>query len=88
MKKITSISVLQDFLKTDLKLFNGVEVVLHGICCAAVKVSVESVVESLVSRYESHFNKNRSLDELNAMDEMLVTESGPSIFKAMCCLQL
>ena len=46
MKKIASMSVLQDFLKPDLKLFDGVEVVLHGICCAAVKVSVESVVES------------------------------------------
>ena len=77
MKKITSISVLQDFLKTDLKLFDGVEVVLHGICCAAVKVSVESVVESLVSRYES-----RSLDEHNAMDEMMIAENGPTIFKA------
>ena len=58
MKKITSMSILKDFLKTDSKLYEGVELVLHGIVCAAVKVSVESVVESLVSRYESHFNKN------------------------------
>ena len=65
-----------------MKLFDGVEVVLHGICCAAVKVLAESVVESLVSRYESHFNKNRSLDEINAMDEMLIAENGPTIFKA------
>ena len=46
MKKIASMSVLQDFLKPDLKLFDGVEAVLHGVCCAAVKVSVESVDES------------------------------------------
>ena len=82
MKKIASMSVLQDFLKPDLKLFDGVEAVLHGVCCAAVKVSVESVVESLVSRCESHFNKNRSLDEINAMDEMLIAENGATIFKA------
>ena len=42
--------------------------------CGAVKVSVESVVESLVSRYESHFDKNRTLDEKNAMDEMQRTD--------------
>ena len=82
IKKITSMSVLQDFLRTDLKLFDGIELVLHGILCAAVKVSVESVVESLVSRYESHFNKNRNLEERNAMDEMLIAENGPTIFKA------
>ena len=29
MKKITSMSILQDF-KTKLKLFEGVELVLHG----------------------------------------------------------
>ena len=73
-------SVLQDFLKPDLKLFDGVEAVLYGVCCAAVKVSVESFVESLVSRYES-----RSLDEHNAMDEMMIAENGPAIFQANSC---
>lgn len=87
MKKITSMSILQDFLKTKLKLFEGVELVLHGIVCGAVKVSVESVVETLVSRYESHFNKNRNLDETNAMDEMLIVENGPTIFQANSVLK-
>ena len=31
--------------KTELKLFEGVELVLHAMSCAAVKVSVESVVD-------------------------------------------
>ena len=87
IKKITSMSILQDFLKTKLNLFEGVELILHGIVCGAVKVSVESVVESLVSRYESHFNKNRTLDEKNAMDEMLIAENGPTIFQANSVLK-
>lgn len=75
-------SILQDFYKTDSNLFDGIELVLHGMACAAVKVSVESVVETLVSRYESHFNKTRSLKEENAIDEMMIAENGPTIFKA------
>ena len=68
--------------KTELKLFEGVELVLHAMSCAAVKVSVESVVETIVSQYETHFNKNRNLNEENAMHEMTIAENGPSIFKA------
>jgi hypothetical protein len=82
LKNITSMSILRDFFKTELKLFEGIELVMHAMACASVKISVESVVESLVSRYETHFNKNRSLDEDNAMDEMMVAENGPTIFKA------
>ena len=43
---------------------------------AAIKVSVESVVESLVSRYESHFTKNRNLLEKNDLDDMNIAETG------------
>mgnify|MGYP001264613120 CR=1 FL=1 len=39
-------------------------------------------VESVVSRYEIHFNKSRQLSEPNAIQEMLVAENGPELFKA------
>ena len=55
---------------------------LHSLACASVKISVESVVESLVSRYETHFHKKRGLDEKNAIDEMEIAENGPSEFRA------
>ena len=41
-------SILQDFFKTELKLFEGIEL---AMACASMKISVECVVESLVSRY-------------------------------------
>ena len=41
-------SILQDFFKTELKLCNGIELLMNAIACAAVKESVESVVKSLV----------------------------------------
>ena len=50
--------------------------------CACVKISVESVVESLVSRNEKHFNKKRNLIESSALNELEISENGPMIFKA------
>ena len=82
MQSISSMSILKDFFKTEFKLFEGVELVLHAMSCAAVKVSVESVVETIVSQYEIHFYKNRGLNEENAMQEMTIAENGPLIFKA------
>ena len=45
-------------------------------------MSVESVVETVVSRYEKHFDKSRKLDEEQALDEMEISENGPNLFKA------
>ena len=82
IQKITSISILKDFISSKLRLFEGIELTIQALMCASVKVSVESVVESLVSRYETHFHKNRGLNEKNAMDEMEISENGPSEFRA------
>ena len=82
VKKLTSMSILRDFLGSKEKLFNGAEIAMQAVICASVKISVESVVESLVSRYESHFTKSRHLEEKNALDEMMIAENGPSLFKA------
>ena len=75
-------NILQDFIRSDLKLFEGIELTIQALLCASVKISVESVVETLVSRYEQHFDKKRSLKEEQAMHEMEIAENGPSIFRA------
>ena len=80
-KDIDSKSVLKTILK-DSKLFDGIELTLHIICTAAVKVSVESVVESLVSRYEVHFDSKRQLSEEHALEEMEISENGPDMANA------
>ena len=81
MGSLRSMKILEDFLNTDMKLFEGLEITMQGILCAAVKISVESVVESLVSRYEKHFDKSRKLTEENALDEMEISANGPQRFK-------
>ena len=51
---------------------------MHCISVAAVKISVESVVESLVSRYENHFPKERcGTEESHALEKMVIAENGP-----------
>ena len=42
-----------------MALFRNGKVIIHLICVACVKVSVESVVEILVSRYEKLFDSSR-----------------------------
>ena len=54
----------------------------------AVKVSVESVVESLVSRYEVHFDAKRQLKEEHALEEMEIAENGPELVHADRLLSL
>ena len=74
--------LIKDLINSDLKVFKGVELTMHIICASAVKVSVESDVESLVSRYEKHFKIDRQLDEHRAEDEMEIAENGPLLVHA------
>ena len=55
---------------------------MHCFSVAAVKLSVESSVESLVSRYEKHFDKTRQLTEEHAKEEMIIAENGPILVRA------
>ena len=48
---------------------------IHIIASAAVKVSVESVVKSIVSRYEDHFKPSRQPTEEHSLDEMVIAEN-------------
>ena len=63
----------------DENIYSGIELTLQCIATSAVKISVESVVESLVSRYESQFDAKRQLKETNALDEMEISENGPDV---------
>ena len=81
IKLLDSVKIIQLILQTD-HLFCDVEIIVHCICTAAIKISVESVVESLVSRYEKHFDSSRQMKEENALEEMLIAENGPLLHHA------
>ena len=53
LNEIKSIDVIKRFLGTNEKLYEGIEFIMHSISAACVAISVESIVESLVSIYET-----------------------------------
>ena len=62
--------------------FKGVRIVVHFILFACLRKFIESIVESLVSRYVNHFSSFRQPNEGNALDEIIISENGPNLHKA------
>ena len=52
VKDIDNKEVYKDFLSSLKELYKGNELMMHCLSTVAVKYSVESSVESLISRYE------------------------------------
>ena len=87
LKRVTSLGLLKEILSSNNNLSEGIELSLHCICCAAVKVSVESIVESMISVYENHFDSKRQLTEEHALEEMQIAQNGPQLAKADALLK-
>ena len=47
-----------------------------------VKVSVDSIVESLISRYEKNFDYSRQPTKQHSLDKMIIAENGPLLHHA------
>ena len=60
---------------------------MHLTCVGCVKISVESVVESLLSRYEKHFDSSRQPIEQQFFDEMIIADNGPLLHHADAILE-
>ena len=74
---LDSKEIIESILKKEnIGLFRNVKVIIHLI-------SVESVVESLVSRYEKHFDSSRQPAEQHSLNEMIIAaESRPLLHHA------
>ena len=78
-KATVSNKLAQLLIKTDLQLYQNCELLVHSLSVAALKFSVESVIESLVSQYEHRFGPKRSVCEETADQEMEVYINGPNL---------
>ena len=78
---LSSIELIKVFLETERKLYVNIEMVMHVICVAAASMSVESVIESMVSIYENRNNKFRPISEERAVLEMNAI-NGPELTHA------
>ena len=72
LKKKDPKEIIKKFFDTSNNLF-------QDMATAAVKQSCESILESMVSRYENHFSSDRNTTEDNINDDFFVTMNGPSL---------
>ena len=73
---LDSKEIIESILKKEnIGLFRNVKVIIHLI-------SVESVVESLVSRYEKHFDSSRQPTKQDSLDEIIIAENEPLLHHA------
>ena len=80
---MTRLTANRFYLNTESKLYVGNEIIIHCLLSVAVKYSVESSVESLISRYEVHFGPERQLEQENAHMEMYTAENGPILVQVL-----
>ena len=52
---------------------------MQAICVGCIKLSVESVAESMISKYNIHNNELRCISEETAQLEMFVACNGPEM---------
>ena len=81
--KISSRMLIQQLIgRENAQKFKSVTAIIHIILTLCVKISVESKVESLMSKYEQHFYSKRQLREDQTFDEMEIAENGPEFVHA------
>ena len=74
--------ILKQFFDPNLALFTEIEMVMQAISACCVKVSCESVLESLVSIFENHFDARRNMNEGSTTQEFMIAINGPNLAHA------
>ena len=82
LKQLDSKILIKQFFDPNKDLFVDIEMVLHAISVASVKLSCESILESFVSQYENHFDEHRNVSEETANEEFLIARNGPNLAHA------
>ena len=80
-EKLISMSqlIISKLLSSENDLYKNCEFIMHGLVVASLMYSVESVVESIVSGFESHFGPKRTMTDEHTMDEMTIYINGPDL---------
>ena len=78
LKKLDSKQLIKMFVD-DKELVIGVEFIIHSVFVSAIKVSVESIAESVISKFALHSSKIRNLEEEKVDYEMMIDCNGPEI---------
>ena len=87
IKEADSKQIMKTFMRTPA-LYREIEMVLQATVIGAIKISVESVAESIISKYALHNSKIRKLNDSTANDEMFIAVNGPELGEASRILEL
>lgn len=71
--------ILRQFFDPKRALFTEIEMVMQAFSACCVKVSCESVLESLVSIFENHFDARRNMNEESTAQEFMIAVNGPNL---------
>ena len=79
LKKTDPKELIKKLLHPSEELYLDIEMVMHAICTMCMLQSCESVLESMVSQYENHFDSRRNVKEDTANEEFNIAVNGPSL---------
>ena len=78
MKDVDSKELIKAFLAKPA-LYTNIEMIMQAISVGCIKLSEESVAESMISRYNIHNQELRKVSEETANNEMFIAYNGPEI---------
>ena len=73
---------LKLFFEPESGLFVDIEIVMRAISVCCVKISCESVLQSVVSVFENHFDPRRNMKEESTTEEFMIVVDVPSFGNA------
>ena len=71
--------LIKKFFDQKGKFYHGIEMIMQTISVASVQMPCESVLDSLVSFYENHFDARRKLNEEDTSEEFMIAVNGPNL---------
>ena len=82
IKKVDSKELIKRFLKTDLFLYKDIEIIMAATVVGCIKLGLDSLAESMISKYNIHFSHIRPITDVSVHNEMIIDFNGPSVNKA------
>ncbi len=79
LKALNPKELIKKFFKPADSLFEGIEMIMQVIAVCSVKQSCESILESMVSMFEHHFNSTRNMGEDDVNEEFFIAVIGPNL---------
>ena len=79
LKALNPKELIKKFFNPTDSLFEVIEMIMQAIAVCCVKQSCESILESMVSMYEHHFDSTRNMGEDNVNKEFFIAVNGPNL---------